>query len=288
LTIQVQEAGACTTRVCAPTLDCEVTDCPDGPVSLMAGVPEACDPAGVTNTWRDGPAAGAGEHRKAQPRLQEAAVVVNGVLVQLPVCCGESRRTRAGPAAAVEEPVVEPPAAVVVVDPPAAVVVVDPAAAPVFVEPPAAVVVLAEPPPAAVVVVAVLSEEGAGALAGGSLPLSVLAPFALDPPPVSPLIHIPKTTATRTAVRSCQVFQDRRSLSLSSPGRGTSLEDSRDSMSEGDVIVLASIMAPVRSSEPPRHIPRNSRADRSGRDHGSQVVMPFDPALAMVDRDDWA
>ncbi len=62
LTTQVQLAGACTTNVCAPRVDCAVTDCPDGPVSLIAGVPVGDDPPGVTNTWNDGPAAGAGAH----------------------------------------------------------------------------------------------------------------------------------------------------------------------------------------------------------------------------------
>jgi hypothetical protein len=216
LTIQVHAAGACTTRVWLPTLDCEVTDWPEGPVSLTAAVPEGGDPAGVTNTWKEGPAAGAGEHRNAQPMLHEATVVVNGVLVQLPVSCGDIRRTRAGPAAAVDDAVVDPPAPVVVVDPPAAVVVVDPLAA---------VVVVAELPPAAVVVVAVPPEAGGGVLSAGSLPLVVPAPLALDPPPVSPLIHIPKMVATRMAVKSCHVCQDRRSLILSSPGSGETSGD---------------------------------------------------------------
>jgi hypothetical protein len=61
-TIQVQDAGACTTRVCDPRLDCEVTDWPDGPVSLIAGVPEGAEPAGVTKTWNEEPEAGAGVH----------------------------------------------------------------------------------------------------------------------------------------------------------------------------------------------------------------------------------
>jgi len=137
LTIQTQDAGACTTSVCAPRLDCAVTDCPDGPVSLIAGVPVgADDPAGVTNTWNEGPEAGAGAQRKAQPTFHPATVVVNDGLVQLPCICGEVSRTRAGPAAAPEvvvDVVVDPPAAVVVVDPPAAVVVVDPPAAVVVV-----------------------------------------------------------------------------------------------------------------------------------------------------------
>lgn len=62
LTTQVQPAGAFTTNVCEPRLDCDVTDCPDAPVPLTAGVPVGDDPAGVTNTSNDGPDAGAGEH----------------------------------------------------------------------------------------------------------------------------------------------------------------------------------------------------------------------------------
>jgi hypothetical protein len=50
LTIQAQPAGACTTSVCAPRLDCAVTDCPDGPDWVIAGVPLGGDPVGVTNT----------------------------------------------------------------------------------------------------------------------------------------------------------------------------------------------------------------------------------------------
>ncbi len=79
--------------------------------------------------------------------FQPAAVVVNAGLVQLPWSCVGPTRTRAGPAAAVDDGidvVVDPPAAVVVVDPPAAVVVVDPLAA---------VVVVVEPLADAVVVV---------------------------------------------------------------------------------------------------------------------------------------
>ena len=208
----MQEAEVCTTSVCAPRLDWDVTDCPDDPVSLIAGVPLGDDPAGTTKTWNDGPEAGAGAQLNAQPMFQGAAVVVKAALVQLPCCCGDSMSTRAGPPAAAEdvgvvvEAVVDPPAAVVVVDPPVAVVVV-----------------VAEPPPA-VVVVAVLppvEEFGVAALGGGSAPFPELVPLALGlPPPVSPLIHIPKMAAIRTAVRSCQVFQVRRSLNLSSPGLG--------------------------------------------------------------------
>jgi hypothetical protein len=256
LTIHVQEADVCTTSVCAPRLDCAVTDCPDDPVWLIAGVPEGADPAGVTNTWNDGPAAGAGAQSKAQPIFQGAAVVVNVVLVQLPFCCGESRRTCAGPAAAADgvDDVVG-----VVVDPPAAVVVVDP---------PAVVVVVTALPPAAVVVVAVLPpalEPDEAALGGGSVPLVVLAPFVLDAPPVSPLIHIPKTAAAKTAVKSCQVFQDRRSLMLSSPGTGVSSEGAR-TPPEGDVTDPASTAGSAWSNEPASNTPLNSRAHGSGRD----------------------
>jgi len=268
LTIQVQEAGACTTNVCDPRLDCAVTDCPDAPVSLIAGVPDAGDPAFVTSTWNDGPAAGAGAHLNAQPMFHEAAVIVNGVLVQLPWSCGEVRRTRAGPDAAVGG------AVVAVVDPPAAVVVVDPPAAVVVVDPPAAVVVVTELPPAAVVVVPALPPAGDpadDALGGGSVWLPELAPLVLvldAPPPVSPLIHIPNMTATRTAVRSCQVFQDRRSLILSSPGSGGPSDDVNGTRtpSDGDVTDRASVMGPAWSNEVPLHTSRNARAHPSGQD----------------------
>src|SRR5271169_2069634 len=133
LTTHVQLAKACTTSVCAPSADCAVTDCPDGPVSLIAGVPVGDDPTGVTNTWKDGPAAGAGAHLNAQPMFQLVTVVVNAGLVQLPWSCVGPMRTRGGPAAAGDEVagevdvVVDPPAAAaVVVDPPAAAVVVVP------------------------------------------------------------------------------------------------------------------------------------------------------------------
>jgi hypothetical protein len=101
-----------------------------------------------------------------------ASVVVNAGLVQFPDCCGDVRRTRAGPAAAVEplgdEVVVEPPApaatAVVVVPevPPAVVVVVDPSAA-------GAVVVVDAPP-----------ESGVEALGGGRVPRVLVVSAALD------------------------------------------------------------------------------------------------------------
>jgi len=61
-----------------------VTDCPDGPVPVIAGVPLGEDPAGVTNIWNEGPEAGTGAHLNAQPTFQPAAVVVKVGLVQLP------------------------------------------------------------------------------------------------------------------------------------------------------------------------------------------------------------
>jgi hypothetical protein len=130
------------------------------------------------------------------------------------------------------------------------VVVVDPPAAVVVVEPPAEVVVVAELPPAAVVVVAVppwASEPEDDALGGGRGWFPELAPVALGAPPVSPLIHIPKMTATRMAARSCQVFQDRRSLILSCPGWGVSSDDANgaSTVTEDDVTDLTSNKAPV-------------------------------------------
>jgi hypothetical protein len=104
-------------------VDCAVTDCPVAPVSLIAGVPLGDEPVGVTNTWNDGPAAGAGTHLNAQPMFQPAAVVVNTGLVQLPWSCVGPTRTRAGPAGALDEVDAE---VVVVVELPAAVVVVEP------------------------------------------------------------------------------------------------------------------------------------------------------------------
>jgi hypothetical protein len=201
LTTQVQPVGACTTKVCAPRLDCDVTDCPDAPVSLIAGVPLADDPAGATETWKDGPEAGAGAQLNAQPMFQPAAVVVNEGLVQLPDICVGPSSTRAGPAAAV---VVDPPAAVVVVDPPAAVVVVDD-------DPPALVV--ADPLAGAVVVVAEPSEVG-------SLYAGTPLDDAVAEPPVVPFRAKPTTSAIPEATRSCHVAQLRLPLICSSPGAG--------------------------------------------------------------------
>ena len=112
------------------------------------------DPTGVTRTWNDGPPAGAGVQLNAQPMFHPAAVVVNAGLVQFPCICVGPMRTRAGPAAAVDDDevdvVVDPPGAVVVVDPPEAVDVVDRPAADVVVDPPGAVVVVAPLEPVAV------------------------------------------------------------------------------------------------------------------------------------------
>ena len=209
LTAQVQLAGACTTSICAPRLDCAVTDCPDGPVSLTAGVPVGDDPTGVTNTWNDDPAAGAGAHLKAQPMFQPAAVVVNAGLFQLPWSCVGPMRTRAGPAAAAVgvDVVVDPPtAAVVVVDPPAA-----------------AVVVVDTLDPLADDVVDVVDPVDAGNLYAGAFVDWVVVPA------VVPFNAIPTTSAARIATRSCHVLQVRFSLMWSSPGAGSrspSLESS--------------------------------------------------------------
>ena len=95
----------------------------------MAGVEPGDEPAGVTNTSKDGPEAGAGVHLKAQPMFQPAAVVVKDGLVQFPWSWVGPRRTPACAGAAVDDVdddvdvVVEPPAAVVVVEPLATVVV---------------------------------------------------------------------------------------------------------------------------------------------------------------------
>ena len=191
LTTQVQPVGACTTNVCAPRVDCAVTDCPDAPVSLTAGVPPREAPVGVTNTWNDGPEAGAGAQLNAHPMFQPATVVVNAGLVQLPCICVGPKRTCAGPA----------PAAVVVADPPAAVVVVDPPAAVVVVDPPAAVVVAVDP------------------LVVGSLYAGALED-ALVEPAVVPFSANPTRIARATATMSCHVAQLRLPLICSSPGAG--------------------------------------------------------------------
>lgn len=192
LTTHVQPVGAETTNVCAPTVDCDVTDCPVAPVSLIAGDPEADDPTGVTEIWKEGPEAGAGAQLKAQPMFHPGTVVVNAGLVQFPCICVGPKSTRAGPAAVVD---VDPPAAVVDVDPPAAVVVVPP--------PPGAVVVVAEP------------VEEVGSLYAGAL----VEDEAVDPA-VVPFNQNPNTSARPLATASCHVAQLRRPLIWRSPGAG--------------------------------------------------------------------
>jgi len=69
---------------------------------LTAGVLPAFPPDGTTKTWNEGPEAGAGEHRNAQPMLHVPLPTVNAELVQLPCVCGVGpRRTCAVPTAAV-------------------------------------------------------------------------------------------------------------------------------------------------------------------------------------------
>ena len=215
-TTQVQPVGACTTNVCAPRVDCEVTDCPDAPVSLIAGVPVADDPAGVTDTWKDGPEAGAGAQLKSQPMFQPAAVVVKEGLVQLPDICVGPRSTRAGPAAAADEAAVDPLAAVVV-DPLAAVVVDPPAV--VVVERPAPLVVLDPPaldPPAlsGAVVVETVPDEVGSLYAGAPVDEDVVEPS------VVPLSQKPRSNARPAATTSCHVAQLLLPLIWSSPGAG--------------------------------------------------------------------
>lgn len=247
----------------------------------MAGVPDGDPPAGTTKTWNDGPAAGAGAQEKAQPIFHGAAVVVNDVLVQLPLSCGEVRSTRAGPAAAAGAEVgveVDPPATVVVVTPAAVVVVV---VAPL--ELPTAAPALAVPPLGAVVVVAAVEPED-DALGGGSLPLLALVPPVPDAPPVSPLIHIPRMAANRTAVRSCHVFQERRSLIFSSPGFGVSSDAiGGPSGSTGtDVTGSASNKLARWSTHHPL------AACSSTREPKRQVEVTFEPAAMMDARFAWA
>lgn len=202
-TTHVHPVGACTTSVCAPRVDWGVTDCPEAPVSLIAGDPEAVFPAGATDTWKEGPEAGAGAQLNAQPMFHPATVVVKEGLVQLPDICVGPSSTRAGPAAAGDELDVDP-AAVVVVDPPAALLD-DPPAAVVVVDPLEA--------PGAVVVETELPEVG-------SLYAGVSDDDAVAEPPVVPLSANPTRSATPHATRSCHVDQLRLPLILSSPGAG--------------------------------------------------------------------
>jgi hypothetical protein len=120
-----------------------VTAWPDGPVSLIAAAEVGAVPGGVTNTSKEVPAVGAGEHWKAHPMFQLAAVIVKAVLVQSPDDCIGPSNTRAGTVVGgdavadvvvvVDDPVEDDPEVVVVVEeppplafPPAAVVVVLP------------------------------------------------------------------------------------------------------------------------------------------------------------------
>ena len=160
----------------------------------MAGVPLGDDPAGTTNTWKDGPDAGAGVQLNAQPMFQLGAVVVKAGLVQLPCSCVGPRRTRGGPAAAVDDVVADPPAAVVVVDPLEAAVVVEPLVA--------AAVVVVDPVDFGIVYAGALEEDD---------------PVEPDDGAFAAMPTRRKTSAT-TAI--CHDFQVRFSLMCRSPGAG--------------------------------------------------------------------
>lgn len=84
LTTQMQLLEAWTMSSWLPTLVCEVTDWPESPASLTAGVAPGAPPAGTTNTWKTAPAVGGGVQRNAQPMFHLPLAIVNGVLVQLP------------------------------------------------------------------------------------------------------------------------------------------------------------------------------------------------------------
>jgi hypothetical protein len=118
-------------------------------------------------------------------------------LVQLPCICVGPSSTRAGPAAAVDAVVVEPPAAAVVV----------------VVEPSGAAVVVVEPLDGVVVVVLAVLDVG-NLYAGASDDCDVVDP------PVVPLSTNPTRIPMSTATAICHVFQARRSLMWSSPGDG--------------------------------------------------------------------
>ncbi len=115
-------------------VDSVLTAWPDAPVSLMAGAPVGDEPAAATDTWKEGPAVGAGVQRKAHPMFQPDAVTVKAGLVQLPWDWVGPRSSCAG--AAVVEVVEEVPvtAPEVVVEEDAPVVVVDEVPAPEAVE----------------------------------------------------------------------------------------------------------------------------------------------------------
>jgi hypothetical protein len=80
----MQLLGAWTISSWLPVPVCVVTDCPEAPLSLTAGVLPGEPPAGTTKTWNAAPAVGAGVHRKAQPIFHWPLPTVNGVLVQAP------------------------------------------------------------------------------------------------------------------------------------------------------------------------------------------------------------
>lgn len=128
-----------------------MTAWPDAPVSLIAAAEVGATPGGVTNTSKEVPAVGAGEHRKAQPMFQLGAVIVKAELVQSPEDCIGPSSTRATTVVVVDPVAVD----VVVVDDPAdaepeVVVVVE---EPPLALPPADVVVVLPPVAGAVVVV---------------------------------------------------------------------------------------------------------------------------------------
>jgi len=61
-TAQIQLAGACTSSCTLPVVDCGVTELPDAPVPVTAGVEPGEPPVGTTKTSNAGPDAGAGVH----------------------------------------------------------------------------------------------------------------------------------------------------------------------------------------------------------------------------------
>jgi hypothetical protein len=114
-TAHTQVVGACTTRICSPTVDSVLTACPEAPVSLIAGALIGEEPAGAIDTWKDGVAVGAGVQRKAHPMFQPAAVTVKAELVQLPCDWVGPRSNFAGSAVAEIVGVVDGSAATLVV-----------------------------------------------------------------------------------------------------------------------------------------------------------------------------
>ena len=47
---QTHVDGAWTTKICFPTVDSALTDCPDAPVSVIVGAPDGEAPAEATDT----------------------------------------------------------------------------------------------------------------------------------------------------------------------------------------------------------------------------------------------